>query len=94
MGIPRGGELSGTMEVRTVAVLLMRGTSARMETLLYGVHEVVVRVMLFLRRELEECKEGITRGARYCGGRRLRRELRSKCWCELVLAEDEEIRYG
>lgn len=71
VGIALGGELSGTTEVRAATVILMRGTRVRVETLSYGVHEIVVRAMLFIRRELEECKEGVTWRARQCGERGL-----------------------
>ncbi|CAM9868644.1 unnamed protein product [Sphacelaria rigidula] len=69
--VPFRGVLSYTMGVPGVARLKVQGGSVREERLIYAVHWVMVRVLLFLRSGLEDYKEGITRGVCCCGERRV-----------------------
>lgn len=59
-GILLGDELRGTVGVRAIAVPMMQGARVRVEALFNGVHEVMVRTLLFPRSGSKNYKEGDT----------------------------------
>ena len=56
--IPFDGVLSGTTEVPSVAEMMVEGDTVREELLFYGVHKVVVPMLLCPRGGLEIYKVG------------------------------------